>query len=492
MPSTAQLAYLPMPALRHGRKIAIGPNNRVHVSMRESSVLLYDGFARKKPVTVATVHQVHTGGKICGICVTPDNSWITGDTKLGVLKIRTPEQVSRIDTPVSHADVLYGDRSTVKMPESIAMLPGGLYASCDSALNEVHMLCVSTNTNWTLAGHAASGFADGTTDAARFNAPKGLAVLPNGDVLVADTGNNALRRITLDGEVTTLALVVGPGEKPLLAPTDVAVDIHGVIVVADSGNHRLCMVRDNVIQTLGMPFAPAMAPVAVALDQSGFILGVPRSAEGVLVKMTSEHVGPGLASFAEGARRSHTDIFSRLTVDLVARDVDSFHKQNRTLLLSTEEKRTTLEQRITNLDLHVARLKARARSLFEEDARDVEHWQNAYAKPSEQDTSMSDADECADEDDTDTHAFICPITLSVMVDPVVAKDENTYERNAIERWFEKNDRYPMTNMRASGPDARSVVSNRPLAAILKDQRESKRRRLYEAVEDGELLAYRDQ
>ncbi|KAM7499508.1 hypothetical protein LguiA_023922 [Lonicera macranthoides] len=42
--------------------------------------------------------------------------------------------------------------------------------------------------------------------------------------------------------------------------------------------------------------------------------------------------------------------------------------------------------------------------------------------------------------------FICPILKDVMDDPCVAEDGYTYERRAIERWFEHNDKSPMTNL----------------------------------------------
>jgi hypothetical protein len=48
------------------------------------------------------------------------------------------------------------------------------------------------------------------------------------------------------------------------------------------------------------------------------------------------------------------------------------------------------------------------------------------------------------------NAFLCPITQTAMVDPVLAMDGHTYERNAIERWF-ANGRAtsPVTNARLS-------------------------------------------
>ena len=54
----------------------------------------------------------------------------------------------------------------------------------------------------TLAGGAFRGSADGTGRAAEFNDPRGVAVDASGNVYVADTGNNEIRKITLPPRVT--------------------------------------------------------------------------------------------------------------------------------------------------------------------------------------------------------------------------------------------------------------------------------------------------
>jgi hypothetical protein len=89
--------------------------------------------------------------------------------------------------------------------------------------------------------------ADGTGVAARFNDPAGLAVDGNGNVYVADERNETIRRITSDGVVTTLAGTAGvvggtdgTGAGALFNnPSGVAVDGNGNLFVADYGNNLI-------------------------------------------------------------------------------------------------------------------------------------------------------------------------------------------------------------------------------------------------------------
>ncbi|HEY9284496.1 MAG TPA: IPT/TIG domain-containing protein, partial [Pyrinomonadaceae bacterium] len=105
----------------------------------------------------------------------------------------------------------------------------------------------------TLAGDGTAGFADGVGAAARFNNPQGVAVDGGGAVVVADTDNNRVRRIAADGTVSTIAGDGTPGfqngagaQARFNAPRGVAVDAHGNIYVADTGNAAV-----RVITTAG-------------------------------------------------------------------------------------------------------------------------------------------------------------------------------------------------------------------------------------------------
>ena len=100
-----------------------------------------------------------------------------------------------------------------------------------------------------LAGKdGVSGYADGTGASARFNFPYGLAVDGAGNVYVADTLNNAIRRITPAGEVTTFA---GGATGPLLWPQGVAVDAAGYVYVTDAFNYLVRKITPaGVVSTL--------------------------------------------------------------------------------------------------------------------------------------------------------------------------------------------------------------------------------------------------
>jgi sugar lactone lactonase YvrE len=98
----------------------------------------------------------------------------------------------------------------------------------------------------TLAGNGQEAFADGISSAASFKTPAGIAFDANGNILVADTWNNRIRRVTLEGVVTTIAgnglagYVDGiPANSSFRGPRGIVVDTVGNIYIADTFNSTI-------------------------------------------------------------------------------------------------------------------------------------------------------------------------------------------------------------------------------------------------------------
>ena len=136
------------------------------------------------------------------------------------------------------------------------------------------------NATIVLAGSGKRGHLDGPVSVAQFNSPAGVCVLESGEILVADTGNHAIRCIRQHPKsgafiVCTLAggakspessrmlpgFKDGGGKRAMFSsPKDVCVDAFGQILVADSGNRSIRIIkrrnsRGSVESACSSPFA---------------------------------------------------------------------------------------------------------------------------------------------------------------------------------------------------------------------------------------------
>lgn len=163
-----------------------------------------------------------------------------------------------------------------------------LLASCARVTERAH-----TPAGWrarvsTLAGSGAPGYSDGAARETRFADPFGVAVGPDGSVYVADAGeSNRIRKVTPEGSVTTLAggregFADGAGANASFnTPSALALDAAGNLYVADTGNNRVRKVTpEGLVTTLagdgepGYVDGPAAqarfdSPVGVAADKDG-------------------------------------------------------------------------------------------------------------------------------------------------------------------------------------------------------------------------------
>jgi len=116
-----------------------------------------------------------------------------------------------------------------------------------------------TGTVTTLAGNDIRGYADGSGANASFYNPAGIAVDASGNVYVADSGNQLIRKINPNGFVSTIAGTVGVvGQTNGIGtaaefgyPTGVAVDSAGNVFVADTANNLIRKITPSgIVSTL--------------------------------------------------------------------------------------------------------------------------------------------------------------------------------------------------------------------------------------------------
>jgi len=109
----------------------------------------------------------------------------------------------------------------------------------------------------TLAGQVSGGLVNATGTAAKFNYPQGLAIDSSGNIIVADTRSHTIRKVTPGGVVTQIAgggtttfgqagyFDANGSTARFNGPMAVAIDSAGVIYVADTGNQRIRKIATN-------------------------------------------------------------------------------------------------------------------------------------------------------------------------------------------------------------------------------------------------------
>ncbi len=182
-------------------------------------------------------------------------------------------------------------------PTGIAIGPGGNLYIADSGNNRIRE--VSGGTITTIAGNGTAGYSGdgGAATSAELDLPSAVAVDGSGNVYIADTDNQRIRKVSTSGTITTVA---GDGVQgfsgdggpatsaELDTPTGIAVDASGDLYIADSHNNRIRKVSNGTITTVagsgpvtfaggfsgdgGSATAAQLAhPTGVAVDSAGNI-----------------------------------------------------------------------------------------------------------------------------------------------------------------------------------------------------------------------------
>jgi chitodextrinase len=150
-----------------------------------------------------------------------------------------------------------GSAARFYRPRGVALDSGGNLYVADTFNNRIRKIVVSTAVVTLFAGSTQSGSNDGVV--AAFNGPRGVACDTSGNVYVADTNNHTIRKIVVSTGVTTtlagLAGSIGSTDGTGSAarfnfPNGVACDTSGNIYVAGDGTIRKIVASTGVVTTL--------------------------------------------------------------------------------------------------------------------------------------------------------------------------------------------------------------------------------------------------
>ena len=174
-------------------------------------------------------------------------------------------------------------------PSAIALGPTGDLYVADTLNNGIRLIAHDTAVSRAIAGDGRAGSGDDVGDgrpaaSAQLERPTGLAVAPNGDVYIADTGHHRVRRISArTGIISTIAGDGVPGVSGdgafavgarLTAPMGLSLVSGGqglFVYVADTGNNRVRVIDPTGrISTVSSP-GPLIAPTRIAYHPAGWL-----------------------------------------------------------------------------------------------------------------------------------------------------------------------------------------------------------------------------
>ncbi len=238
--------------------IADTDNHRIRKVDREGVISTFAGtgeagfFGDGRPASEARLRHP------TGLAMGPAGDLFVADT--GNHRVRAIQPSGLIRTVAGGGDDGFsGDGSSateamLSEPAAVAVDAAGTVLIADSANHRIRR--VASGVIETVAGTGLRGFGGdgGPAGRAALRFPKGISFDGAGNIFVADTGNNRVRRIAADGRIST---VMGTGARGregdggpavsarLTVPRGVSVGLDGALRVADTGNDILRLVAPN-------------------------------------------------------------------------------------------------------------------------------------------------------------------------------------------------------------------------------------------------------
>jgi hypothetical protein len=209
-----------------------------------------------------------------GIAETADGGFLIADTYND--RIRKVFANGTIETVAGNGTAGYGGdggpaiAAQLDMPYGVAPTPDGGFLIADTVNDRIRRVRPD-GTIVTVAGAGAAGLTGdgGLATSALLNTPEGVAPTADGGFLIADSGNDRVRRVSPAGAITTLAGTTrgfsgdgGPAAAAqLAAPTAIALTAGGGALIADHANSRIRAIAGAAPGGGPAPIAP-VAPGA--------------------------------------------------------------------------------------------------------------------------------------------------------------------------------------------------------------------------------------
>ncbi len=222
-------------------KIYLNNDSTLTVAFKSSGTKNIDSFG-----TVSSISGLLSSFSFQSITKNSSGNIFMADSSLNVIKNQNFSIFSGTGV-FGDKGLVNGSSNTAKfnLPQDLATDSANNIYVADSGNNAIRKIDPSGNVT-TLAGSTMEGYKDGNGINARFRQPCGIAVDSLGYIYVADTGNNAIRKIAPNGDVWTIGgntsynFSDGVGTTATFnQPLGIAVDNTGTVFVADTNNQRI-------------------------------------------------------------------------------------------------------------------------------------------------------------------------------------------------------------------------------------------------------------